>query len=100
MAENLEDLLAYCRANNRVCPLPLLWRDLWRLLPERRRVGVGWVPPVPLILAAWHDTPPVLKMARLAEHLDWAERHGTLERTGQFVRGLNEDDWHHIGDPT
>jgi hypothetical protein len=46
------------------------------MLPDRRRVGLGWDPPAPLILAAWWDTPAIAKMVRLQEHLRYAEAHG------------------------
>ena len=45
-------LIAYCRENSRVCPMPQRWNALWELLPNRKRVGGGWEPPLPLILAA------------------------------------------------
>jgi hypothetical protein len=64
------------------------------MLPGRSRVGVGWQPAPPLILAS-HDTPAMLKMLRLAEHIEWAAKHDSLEAIGKFLR---EDDWHHIGD--
>ena len=35
----------------RVCPQPTHWHRLWVLLPNRKRVGVGWVPALPMILA-------------------------------------------------
>jgi hypothetical protein len=38
------------------------------------------------------------KMQRLAEHLEWAERHGRLTALAGFLRNLNETDWHHVGD--
>jgi hypothetical protein len=68
------------------------------MLPDRLRAGAGWQPPPPLILAAWHDTPAMSKMLRLAEHIEWADKHGSLETIGKFVRGLREDEWFHIGD--
>jgi hypothetical protein len=98
MSETAECLIAYCRENNRVCPLPPLWNKLWEMLPNRSRVGGGWSPPSPLILAAWHDTPAILKMVRLAEHIQWAEQHGALDSVSTFLRGLREVDWFHIGD--
>jgi hypothetical protein len=67
-------------------------------LPGRSRVGVGWQPAPPLILSAWHDTPPMLKRLRLAEHIEWAAKHESLEVIGKFLRDLREGDWHHIGD--
>jgi hypothetical protein len=98
MSETVENLVAYCRENDRVCPLPPLWNRLWGMLPARSRVGAGWQPPPPLILAAWHDTPATLKMRRLAEHVEWAAKHGSLEAVGKLLRGLREEDWYHTGD--
>ena len=68
------------------------------MLPGRSRVGAGWQPALPLILAAWHEAPAMLKMLRLAEHIEWAAKHDLLEAIGKFLRELREDDWHHIGD--
>jgi hypothetical protein len=65
------------------------------MLPGRSRVGVGWQPAPPLVLAARHETPAMLKMLRLAEHIEWAAKHDSLEVIGKFLR---EDDRHHIGD--
>jgi hypothetical protein len=68
------------------------------MLPGRLRVGAGWQPPPPLILAAWHDTPAMLKLLRLAEHIEWGAKHDSLEAIRKFLRELCEDDWYHIGD--
>jgi Mrr N-terminal domain len=69
MTETSEALIAYCRGNNRICPQPDRWNQMWEMLPDRRQIGADWQPPLPLILAAWHDTPPQSKMLRLAEHI-------------------------------
>ena len=98
MSDTVESLVAYCRENNRVCPLPNLWKRLWEMLPNRVQVEAGWQPPLPLILAAWHDTPAMPKMLRLAEHIGWAAEHGALESVGKFLRELREEDWLHIGE--
>ena len=98
MSDTVETLVAYCREGHRVCPLPPLWNRLWEMLPNRKRVGTGWQPSPPLILAAWHDTPAMLKMLRLVEHIEWAEQHGALESIARFLRELREEDWFHIGE--
>ena len=98
MSESVESLVAYCREENRVCPLPQRWNELWEMLPDRQRHGAGWEPALPLILAAWHDTPGTLKMLRLAEHIEWASQHGALEVVSKFLRGLAEDQWFHLGE--
>lgn len=96
--EATDILIAYCRENARVCPMPQRWSALWELLPNRARVGVGWQPPLPLILGAWDDTPALVKMLRLAEHIEWADRHNGLELVERFLRDLPEDEWLHLGD--
>lgn len=98
MSETVESLVAYCRQNGRVCPLPPIWNQLWETLPGRVRVGAGWQPSPPLILAAWHDTSAMRKMLRLAEHIEWAAEHNALEAIGMFLRGLREKDWFHMDD--
>ena len=94
----VEDVIEYCRDKNRVCPMPQQWSKLWKMLPNRRRDDDGWQPPSPLILAAWHVTPNMMKMLRLVEHIQWAEKHGALESAATFLHKLNEEDWHHLGD--
>ena len=77
-----------------VCPIPSQWSKLWKLLPERRRNGAGWEPPLPLILAAWWETSDVQKHERFLSHLRWADEHNALPLITDFVLGLDEDDWH------
>lgn len=98
MSDTVETVVAFCRQNNRVCPLPPQWSRLWEMLPNRIRVGAGWQPSLPLILAAWGDTPVLLKMVRLAEHIEWAAQHGAMESVGRLLRDLREEEWFHIGD--
>ena len=98
MEETAESLIAYCRENGRVCPLPTKGNQVHEMLPNKRRVGNGWEPSLPLILAAWHVTPALPKMLRLAEHIEWAEKHGCLDDVASYLRGLYEEDWFHVGD--
>lgn len=98
MDETKESLIGYCREGYRVCPLPMHWNKVWEMLPDRVRDGASWRPAPPLILAAWWDTPVLLKMMRLQEHIEWADQHGALGQVGSFLRGLREDQWHHLRD--
>ena len=90
MTDTAATLIAYCRENDRVCPLPLKWNALWELLPERRRKGGGWEPSLPLILGAWHYASNLEKMLRLAEHIEWADQHGSIVAVSAFLRALDE----------
>jgi hypothetical protein len=65
---------------------------------QPRAVGAPSAAPPPLILAAWHDTPAMLKMFRLTEHIEWAARHDALDSVGKFLREMREEDWFHIGE--
>ena len=96
--ERIEDILSEVQKDNRVCPQPQKWQQLYEMLPNKRRKNIGCEPSFPLILAAWWDTPAILKMERLREHIEWAESQGCLDQVATFLRELSEDQWHHIGD--
>ena len=93
--DRLDSLLAYVQTDHRVCPLPLLWKELWEMLPGKRRVGAGWHPPLPLILGAWGETSSVTKRKRMINHINYAAEHGVLEDVDKFLRSLTPDQWHH-----
>ncbi len=94
----LEDALAEAAKNKRVCPQPSRWNELYELLPNRQRSGGGWEPALPLILAAWHETPALMKALRLREHLEWAADHDALAQVHSFMTSLPESEWFHYGD--
>ena len=94
----LDQILAEMQKNHRVCPLPNRWQELYDMLPNKQRQGLGWKPALPLILAAWWDTPALSKMLRLREHIEWAAAHGCLDDVYSFLCSLPEDEWHHIGE--
>ncbi len=96
--ETFKQLIEYCQAEGRICPLPEYWNQLWEMLPEKQRAGAGWLPAAPLILAAWWDSVPLAKAARLREHIVWAHNHNGLVRVAIFLRALPESAWFHIGD--
>jgi len=94
----LAALLEYVKAEDRVCPMPFRWTELWEMLPGRQRSGASWEPPPPLVLAGWWDTPSFAKMERLAEHIRYANAHGVLGEVDRFLRGLPEAEWAHLGE--
>lgn len=57
--------------------------------------GNSWEPPVPLILAAWYHTSDYLKKERLMEHINLAKKENQLNEFFDFLKKLNESDWHH-----
>jgi len=91
--DRLVQLLIYAKANGRVCPVPQRWSELWESLPKRHRVGAGWDPPSPLILAAWWECTADEKRRRLELHLKYAAEHGVLDKVEQFILSLGQDEW-------
>lgn len=93
MTTGLDDLLAHCRAGGRVCPMPLVWKQIWEMLPERQRTGGDWSPPLPLVLAAWETTTDEQKRERLTTHIRWAAEHGAFDQVAALILGLRDRDW-------
>ena len=97
--ESLKTLQDYCTSNNRLVPMPPEWSHLHGMLKDQRRNPKGgWIPPAPLILAAWGCTMPIEKQLRFNEHLEWAAEKGQLEEVGRFLRSLSEEQWCHFGE--
>jgi hypothetical protein len=90
------DLIAFAQSEQRVCPLPRYWADFWELLPDRRREGAGWIPPLPLILAGWSFSSDQEKARRLRDHILWAADHGALSEASEFLRSLPASAWHYL----
>jgi len=95
---NYQEIIDYCQINNRICPLPQKWNELWLLLKERKQAGNNWEPPLPLILGAWNNTSNLLKKERLKEHIKWAEQQNQLIVICDFLHSLKEVDWFHERD--
>jgi hypothetical protein len=97
MENQLEELLHFVQSEGRICPESGKWHELWEMLPDKKRVGNGWQPPLPLILAAWDNTSGIEKMLRLRQHIEYAGEKGILNVVGQYLRSLSKDDWHCAG---
>jgi len=90
--EKLDALLVYVQTDGRVCPNPQEWETLWEMLPDKKRDGNGWYPPLPLILAAWYE-PHLYKIIRLREHIQYAAEHNVLDQVDEYLRSLKPEQW-------
>ena len=88
----VRELIAYVQSDGRVCPNPQEWQILWDTLPNKKRVGQSWVPPIPLILAAWYE-PDFAKQKRLEEHIKYAEANDCLNEVSTYLKSLGSDQW-------
>ncbi len=96
-SESLESLWAYCSADRRVIPRD--WQKVYEMLASKRQLPTGgWEPPLPLILAAWHETTPLEKQLRFREHIQWAAEQDQLNLLGKYLRASREEDWYHFGE--
>jgi hypothetical protein len=95
--ETFESLWEYCTANGRAIPKD--WHKLYEMLADKRqKPSGGWIPPLPLILAAWHESMPIEKQLRFKEHIEWACDHNQLGEIGSYLRSLSEEEWFHFGE--
>lgn len=79
--------------------MPDAWNGLYKiLLSAADKESESTRPPPPLILAAWHHTLTIDKLLRFREQLEWARDHGVLDKVGQYLRGLSEEQWCHYGE--
>lgn len=95
---SIVEVMVEARLNNRVCPQPARWQQLYDMLPEKKHSSAGWEPPPPLIDAAWLGTPSIPKRMCFREHLEWAATHDCLQQVFTFMKSLPESEWHHMGD--
>ncbi len=94
MTADIETLKEYCKANKRVCPVPVRWNDLFNLLKDKKPKE----PSPPLILAVWWEVGAIFKQMRFFEHLEWAEKQNQIDEISKYIYSLSEDEWFHFGD--
>lgn len=97
VGNELDDLLVFVQSDRRVCPLPPLWNEMWKVLSARNGVGQGVQPSAPLILGAWWYTSDADKRERFLYHIRWAADHGALPYVSAFIVSLSSDQWHYEG---
>lgn len=74
----LEGVIAYAQGNERVCPMPRHWHELYNIISprvlERGSSGarLNWIPAGPMILGGWSHTSVEKKRVCLREHLEYA----------------------------
>lgn len=93
----LDEILMFSQAEQRICPQPQVWNQLWELLPNKNRVGSGYEPLPPLILGAWWHTSDSEKQNRFLSHIRWASEHDALTKIASFIKSLTPEHWHYKG---
>ena len=90
----LDEILNEATKDGRICPKPRQWDRIWKALPNRKRKGGGWSPPLPLVLSGWWYSDDDEKRQRFKEHIFWAYEHNSLDKIAGIIFNLKPDDWH------
>jgi hypothetical protein len=97
--ETFDTLWKYFTDNNRICPMPMKWNDLFGMLKNtKQNSDGGWTPSLPLILAGWEHTVPLQKHLVFKEQIQWASDNDQTEEIGIYLRSLPEEEWAHYGE--
>ncbi len=71
--------------------MPNKWNEMFKMLEKwndkKEKINI------PLILAAWHHAPGLLKILRFNEHLDFAFKKGKIKTIDEYLNKLQDDDW-------
>jgi hypothetical protein len=89
---SLYEVMAEARKNNRVCPQPTRWLEIYRLL-EQSAAGAA-LPAAPLVGSAWASTPPLAKRMCFHEQLEWAAAHDCLNPVYDYLKNLSDPEWY------
>lgn len=95
MSVKAQSLIDFCSDEGRVCPSPISWNAMWKMLCDTDGVESDASAPKPLILSAWWATTDGQKCDRLMEQIIWASANGAYESANSFLRALADDQWHY-----
>ena len=90
-------LLSYVKENKRICPQPRYWNELWKMLSDKKHIFMEACSS-PLILNAWHFSSDEDKSQRLIEHIEYADKIGSLDLVDKYLRNLHATEWYHSDD--
>jgi hypothetical protein len=88
----LYEVTGLTRRDNRVCPQPSRWLEMYRILQEQ--AGSGARPPDPVVGSAWASTPPLAKRMAFHQQLEWADRNNCLTPVHDYLKTLRDSDWY------
>ena len=92
---DLERFIEECLINERVCPIPTKWNDLFSLIQRRSDASNL---SVPLVLGAWWATTNSDKKRRFKDQIEFAYQNGLVNEVKSFLLNLEENQWHHLKD--
>lgn len=98
MKNEIEELKLFLTSEKRVCPIPIKWRDLTRIIFEKGERA----PPslTPLILNGWSAS-DLRKRERLLAQIDFVStnKKEKFEEVNLFLKNLKQEDWLYGSEP-
>jgi hypothetical protein len=88
------ELMQIVRCNDRVCPKPSFWSELYEIAIEAD-FNQNTLPQLPLILRGWWESNDEEKAARLIDLLEWSQKNNVSNVVWAYITTLREDEWHH-----
>lgn len=87
---NKEELIKYCKEENRICPMPLEWAKIGKII----KIKSGH-PCTPLILNGWVFSSDEEKQKRLVKQIEYASKDEQIyEELKNFILKLSDSEWH------
>jgi hypothetical protein len=90
-------VMVEARKNNRVCPRPRRWAELFGLFAQWVDDGAD-LPSPPLTGDSWARTPALAKRMAFRAQIEWSEKAGCIDKLFDYVKALPEDEWFHMGE--
>ena len=89
---NKEELIEYCKEENRICPMPPEWAKIGEII----KIKPGH-PCTPLILNGWAFSSDEEKQKRLVQQIDYASKDVKVyEELKNFILKLSDSQWHKV----
>jgi hypothetical protein len=93
--QELNDYFDEIFINERICPVPMKWNDLYKFI----KIKTGKDDVIkPLILGGWYETPLLAKKLCFQQQLEYAYNNNILENVKIYLSKLTENQWHHSSD--
>ena len=87
---NKEELIKYCKEENRICPMPPEWAKIAEII----KIEPGH-PCTPLILNGWVFSSDEEKQKRLVQQIEYASKDEKIyDELKNFILKLRDIQWH------
>lgn len=93
MKKGLIELIDFCKKEDRICPMPAMWNQMWINFSQGEKPGEY----LPLILSAWHGSTDRAKRERFLSLIEycWENYPENRKSISHKIKSLGKEDWHY-----